>query len=139
MAGKPVLAHAERHFGIRLGGAGQGVGQFVVFVGGQVQHFAAFDVEGEHEHFEFVPGDFAFAHPKRLDFHFMLRAFIGVAAFLCLGTAHHKLAGGDRDHSNFTSVLLITSVYGFISAALGCLSIGHVDDRMFGGAHFGDR
>ena len=51
-------------------------------VGCDLVDLAALDVEVEHPDFVLVPGDFALAHPERLDLDLVLRAFVVVAALL---------------------------------------------------------
>ena len=93
-----VLAHAERHVGIGLRGASQGVGVPVIFGGLEIENFATIDVEREHEDFELVPGDFALAEPKRIELNFMLGAFVGLVAGLGVGAAHREFTAGDGKH-----------------------------------------
>ena len=104
------LAHAERHVGVGLRGACQGVGEFVVFGGFEVESFAAVDVEREHEDFEFVPGDFALANPERIELHFVLGAFVGLRPFSVSGLPIINLPPGMGTMSNVASVLLMVSV-----------------------------
>ena len=89
------LAHAERHVGVGLRGASEGVGVLIVFGGLDVENFAAVDVEREHEDFEFVPGDFAFAKPEGIELNFVLGAFVRLAAGLGVGATHREFAAGD--------------------------------------------
>lgn len=98
---EPILAHAERHIGIRLRGPCQSVGQFIVVVGLQIQNFAAINIQRVHEHFELVPRDLALTDPERIELHFMLRTFVGLVAEFAIGAAHQKLASGNGQHLEF--------------------------------------
>ena len=51
-----------------------------------------------HERLVLAPGDFALAHPERLDFDAHLRAFVVVALGLARRAAHEELAAGDGNH-----------------------------------------
>ncbi len=96
--GEAFFAHAERHVGVGLRGASEGVGVLIVFSWFEIQDFAAVDIERKHEDFEFVPGDFALAEPEGIELNFVLGAFVGLVAGFGVGAAHREFAAGDGEH-----------------------------------------
>ena len=90
--GIALSAHTKRHIDVGRTGAraGIGFGQAVLGVGVAFGHFF-FDVFGRKQVVE-IPNYLVFAHPKRFNFHLVLRPFVGLAVFFLRGASHQKFA-----------------------------------------------
>ncbi len=92
------MSHAEGHVGVRLGGAGDGIGELVQWRRLDLGQLASLDIQVEAPDVVLVPGHLVDSHPERRDLDADLRPFVLVSIGLACRAAHQHFAGGNRSH-----------------------------------------